>query len=52
MKMKKLVSLVLVAACTLSLAACGGNSDSGDESTASEDSGAVTAKVIDVDTDE
>lgn len=53
MKMKKLVSLVLVAACTLSLVACGGSKSGSDESTASKDSGAVTAKVIDIDlTDE
>ena len=52
MKMKKLVSLVLVAACALSLVACGGSSDSADESTASS-SDVVTAKVIDFDlTDE
>ncbi len=49
MKMKKLVSLVLVAACSLSLMACGGSKSGSDESTASKDSGAVTAKVIDVD---
>ena len=49
MKMKKLVSLVLVAACSLALMACGGSKSGSDESTASKDSGAVTAKVIDVD---
>ena len=29
MKMKKVVSMLLVAACTMGLAACGGSSDSG-----------------------
>lgn len=49
MKLKKLVSLVLVAACTLSLAACGGSDDSKD----SKDEGPVKAEVIDIDlTDE
>lgn len=41
--MKKLVSVVLAFACTLSLAACGGNADS--ESTTNEK---VTAKVVDI----
>lgn len=50
MKMKKLVSMVLVATCALSLTACGGSSSSSDESTASgSSSGAKTAKVIDID---
>ncbi len=50
MKMKKLVSAVLVASCALSLTACGGSSSSSDESTASESgSGSKTAKVIDID---
>lgn len=50
MKMKKLVSAVLVATCALSLTACGGSSSSSDESTASESgSGSKTAKVIDID---
>ena len=31
MKMKKVVSMLLVAACTMGLAACGGSSDSGSE---------------------
>lgn len=50
MKMKKLVSAVLVASCALSLTACGGSSSSSDESTASgAGSGSKTAKVIDID---
>lgn len=50
MKMKKLVSAVLVASCALSLTACGGSSSSSDESTASgSGSGSKTAKVIDID---
>lgn len=50
MKMKKLVSTVLVATCALSLTACGGSSSSSDESTASSSSSsAKTAKVIDID---
>lgn len=50
MKMKKLVSAVLVASCALSLTACGGSSSSSDESTATESgSGSKTAKVIDID---
>lgn len=50
MKMKKLVSAVLVATCALSLTACGGSSSSSDESTASgSGSGSKTAKVIDID---
>lgn len=50
MKMKKLVSAVLVATCALSLTACGGSSSSSDESTASgSSSGSKTAKVIDID---
>lgn len=48
MKMKKLVSTVLVATCALSLTACGGSSSSSDESTVSSSS-AKTAKVIDID---
>ncbi len=50
MKIKKLVSAVLVASCALSLTACGGSSSSSDESTASgSSSGSKTAKVIDID---
>ncbi len=50
MKIKKLVSAVLVATCALSLTACGGSSSSSDESTASgSSSGSKTAKVIDID---
>lgn len=48
MKLKKLLSVVLVAACVFSLAACGGKDDSG-EGGDSKESGTVTAKVIDVD---
>lgn len=43
MKMKKLVSVLLVAACALSLVACGGSKDD------SKDGSATTAKVIDID---
>lgn len=48
---KKLISVVLAAACVLSMAACGGKSnDSADDK---KSDGAVTAKVIDIDlTDE
>ena len=48
---KKLLSVVLAAACVLSMAACGGKSnDSADDK---KSDGAVTAKVIDIDlTDE
>lgn len=48
---KKLLSVVLAAACVLSMAACGGKSnDSADDK---KSNGAVTAKVIDIDlTDE
>lgn len=45
MKLKKLVSFVLVAACTLSLAACGGSGDSKE----SKDKEPVKAEVIDID---
>ncbi len=46
MKLKKLVSFVLVAVCTLSLAACGGSSGDSKES---KDKEAVKAEVIDID---
>jgi len=47
MKLKKLLSVVLVAACTLSLVACGGKDDAKEsEDAASEATG---AKVIDID---
>lgn len=47
MKLKKLLSVVLVAACTLSLVACGGKEEAKEsEDTASEATG---AKVIDID---
>lgn len=47
MKMKKLTSVLLVAACALSLVACGGSGDKKDSSKGG--SSAKTAKVIDID---
>lgn len=47
MKLKKLLSVVLVAACTLSLVACGGKSDS--EESKETPAEAAGAKVIDID---
>ena len=47
MKMKKLTSVLLVAACALSLAACGGSGDKKDSSKGGSSS--KTAKVIDID---
>ena len=59
MKFKKLISVLLTAACVFALAACGSKDDSGSSSGSSSDerngsdSAAVTAKVIDIDlTDE
>lgn len=59
MKFKKLISVLLTAACVFALAACGSKDDSGSSSGSSSDEGngsdsaAVTAKVIDIDlTDE
>lgn len=59
MKFKKLISVLLTAACVFALAACGSKDDSGSSSDSSSDEGngsdsaAVTAKVIDIDlTDE
>ena len=59
MKFKKLISVLLTAACVFALAACGSQDDSGSSSDSSSDEGngsdsaAVTAKVIDIDlTDE
>lgn len=59
MKLKKLVSVLLTAACVLSLAACGGSGDGADSNSsdgsgdAEKSSSAKTAKVIDIDlTDE
>ena len=59
MKFKKLISVLLTAACVFTLAACGSKDDSGSSSGSSSDEGngsdsaAVTAKVIDIDlTDE
>lgn len=59
MKFKKLISVLLTAACVFALAACGSKDDSGSSSGSSSDeengsdSTAVTAKVIDIDlTDE
>ena len=47
MKMKKLTSVLLVAACALSLVACGGSGDKKDSSKGGSSS--KTAKVIDID---
>lgn len=47
MKMKKLTSVILVAACALSLVACGGSGDKKDSSKGGSSS--KTAKVIDID---
>ena len=47
MKMKKLTSVLLVAACALSLVACGGSGDKKDSSKGG--SASKTAKVIDID---
>ena len=47
MKMKKLTSVLLVAACALSLVACGGLGDKKDS--AKGGSSSKTAKVIDID---
>lgn len=47
MKMKKLTSVILVAACALSLVACGGSGDKKDS--AKGGSSSKTAKVIDID---
>ena len=47
MKMKKLTSVLLVAACALSLVACGGSGDKKDS--AKGGSSSKTAKVIDID---
>ena len=59
MKFKKLISVLLTAACVFALAACGSKDDSGSSTDSSSDEGngsdsaAVTAKVIDIDlTDE
>lgn len=59
MKFKKLISVLLTAACVFALAACGSKDDSGSSSDSSSDEGngsdsaEVTAKVIDIDlTDE
>ena len=52
MKMRKVLSALLVAACTLSLAACGSSSSKSETTGASGEtagSSANTAKVIDVD---
>ena len=47
MKMKKLTSVLLIAACALSLVACGGSGDKKDSSKGGSSS--KTAKVIDID---
>ena len=52
MKMRKVLSALLVAACTLSLAACGSSSSKNETTGASGETAAGsanTAKVIDVD---
>lgn len=49
MKLKKLVSVLMVAACMLSLVACGSSDDSDKKDDAGSKDEAVTAKVIDVD---
>lgn len=49
MKLKKLVSVLLAAACMLSLVACGSSSDSKESDDAANKDEAVTAKVIEVD---
>lgn len=49
MKLKKLVSVLLAAACMLSLVACGSSSDSNESDDAGNKDEAVTAKVIEVD---
>lgn len=46
---KKLLSILLVATCVLSLAACGGSDKEAADEGKTEDAGTVTAKVIDVD---